>query len=532
MPDSELLTRVRARIAAIREAHGENAGSREKSRKAVEFLESDQAEHVKPNPGETKSHFEDKRRVALDVSNYVTNKVASTYLTPPTRRASMEYAEPDETGQADPAVDALSADSDAARAAFEAERDAVEDWYREHIWEFGEQPLTVVARDIDRWTFWTGTVAVEPRYRADFRGRGKDGVEPLYYRRHEFEVLRDEYDPRVAVAVVFEIAAIDSGKGSDRQVIYHYYDREVFALLRDWEIDDGWTESTSISPEDSRIQDGLFVHGLGRVPVVFVRETNPPRSFYGRGACTNLYPQALNINQAETDFAHQVRVHHGYMWSKGKIANFVMAPDVLIELPDNQDAAVGMVYPGGDLDKKQAALQRMIDNTCLLAGMAPGSLRMDPQQSKSGVAIIAERAETEAVRLARKPTFQRFEDDYNELAVEVYKVWGGSDEGVPEYGVITELKPPPTLIGDKELREEVEWMMANGMLSTEDGLAILEPDLPADERRRRLESVKVERDAMASRQREQARAANPIAALLQRPATAASPGTSPGGTGQ
>ncbi len=508
-PEEELVRRVRERIGRLRAYWEACLSDRKAAYDATRFLEEDEAQWLQPNPAEPAEHWRHKLKLCLNVANYLLRAVATTYVSPPHRVVKL--------GVVPEGLD------EAGRKTRDDARHTAETWLDDHLWTYGEYGMDQTFLAVDRWVLYLGTVAVEPRFRPAAESEdGQPGVEPIYYRRHEFEVLPRSDDARRAEAVVLATGRVGPRFQSllklgvpNQTEVSHYWDDEVFCRLIGWEIDENQgveaDEYGARAPADARFYRGIFHHGLGYVPVRFVKDSQPQNAFYGPAQFVKLFPAAKALNKLWTEFTHVLRVQHGYPWATGEVTNQVMAPDALLKLEPG--GTFGVATPGANLTGMLEGIQRELDNLAALFGLAPGSLRMDPHAAASGVSIVAERAETERVRKERVPMFRRFEARYHRAALDIFRVFGGAEGQAPaETSIEVAFQPPPAQISEAEVREKLAFERENRLVSRQQMLAVLEPDLSPEERQRRLAEVEEEQAADAAKAPPQPVAATPAPA--------------------
>lgn len=481
-----------------------NAPERAFAEETAKWLEEDQAKWLQANDAETAEHWAKKPKIAVDFSSHILNAVATTYVSPAHRAVAVEGA--DEIVQ-----DQL---------------DEVNTWLGAKLWDFGLYGLDDTLQDVDRWTMWHGTIACEPRYQRDEQDPDDEGgVETLYYRRHEFEVLPKADDPRMAQAVIFPVRTetVRRADGAEvQQTVFHYWDDQVFAKVIQTETSKGGWQILDMDGDDPRVTDGVLVHGLGYVPIEFMRSRRVQREFYSPGADVKLFGQAQVINKMWTEFAHLLRVHHGYPVVKGKLKGGALAPDAFINVDTDGDFDVKS--PGGNPQAVEQGIQRLMDNLGVTFGLAPGALSMDPAVAKSGVAITVEKSETERLRKERIPTWVKFERRLFKTSLDIFRVFSGLlPKDMPFDGVDATLaivhQDPPTTISKQEVRDNLAYEREHELISKRQMLSELRPELTVDQVRLRLEEADAETKAAAP--------VNPLSAFIQRPRLGASQAPTP-----
>lgn len=426
-----------------------HSSDRRKAHEAADFIEQDQASWLRPNPDETPEHWNKKIKTTVSLAEYVLGKTARTYAAPPQRT---------------PAGD--------------DEQHTVAEWLRRHVWEYGENGLDLTLGDADLWTLYTGSVAIEPRYDLPdgaTPGDG-DGIEALYYRRHEFEVLPRPRDARRPEAVILPLVAELTEAGAqlsestvtlDRGSVY--YDDEVMCYT------DGWSVDEEQGADDPRWDAGLFRHGLGRLPVVFARNTREQRRFHGRGVHLRLKGQCQAINKLWTEYVHTLRVQHGYLWAEKNLKSKTLAADAIIITGEGNP--LGMLTPGANLEGMLDGIQRLMDTVAVTMGMAPGSLRLDPREARSGIAILAERQGQDEVRGERLPIWQHVERAWIRAAVDVYRVFSGVEPPAGADRVSVVFREPPAQVSRQEQREQLDWEIKHKLVSRRRALRRMYPEL-------------------------------------------------------
>lgn len=497
--DVDLLKRVNDRISRIRKCWDYGQLDRVAAADSADFLELDQALWLKKNPAETPEHWAQKEKFTVDLANKVIKDIATTYTSPPARTVVPPPLEAKDSREVSSLVDDGDID-DEVEATSQLAADAVvqsiqetNDWLETHIWSFGEYGLNATLLNVDRWVLWHGSVAIEPRYASNFDGRDVDGVEPVFYRRHEFEVLPFEHDPRRAEAVIWPVRKVkvtDRDLGERSQQIFHYWDGEVFCRLTGWNIDtkQGSEAMMPNGQHDARWQGGMFIHALGYLPIVFVREQMVQDKFHAPGSHVNLKRLCLAINKLKTEHGYILKVQHGYTSVNGKLGNATLAVDGIVELAEGQTLTVQ--GSGADLPGLQAGIQREIEDLAVTFGLAPGTLVMDPSSAKSGVAIMAENRETERLRKERIPLiWDKTEQRYHRAALDIYRLFSATPDAAPDVDtdVDTVFKPPPGTMNDKALRESLDFESSHGLVSPLDMLRELRPELTEEQARERIE---------------------------------------------
>lgn len=478
----ELKNRVNARLEKIRKRWSEKMESRRDSRDAALFLSRDQRLWLQKNPDESDSHWFKKVHLAIDLCNLVLRETAAMYVSPPRRSAVLPAVPSVEEYGLELGSDAIIQKS-AELALARTERNKIiqnlNTLFRSKIWESGEYGLDLVFADIDRWVLYHGTVAVEPRY---WSNATADGVEPLYYRRHEFEVLPNPNDPRQAEAVVLIIGeddeendgGLDFLTGSNS--IKHYWDGEVFCRLKGWQIDD----CAGMASPDPRWAEGIFIHGMGEMPIQFAKADRTQRKFYASPSWVNLKPQCEVVSKLWTEYVHILTKQHGYAYTDGPLGSKTLAVDGLIEgtEPGQQ---FKIEAPKADLANMLGGIQRIMDMICVTMGLSPGALALDPQSSRSGVAIVAQQRAIETHRVRRIPDWRAFEKNYHKAAVRMYDVMKGQPLVPIEVPINLTFRAPETHISRQDRRLELSDLRKEGLISRERMLQMLMPELTGEE---------------------------------------------------
>lgn len=466
LPEVELAARVHSRIERLRQCWQDHRTERDQAEESTRFLEEDQGQWLVKNPGESEDHWKQKPKITVDLANKVLRDVATVYQTAPRRLVSGDIPDP--------------------------QKDEAQEWLDEHVWSFGVDGLDATLLDLDRWLLFHGTIALEPRYQPDLDGLGVGGIEAIYYRRHEFEALPFDDDPRRAEAVVFPVRRIDKRNSQSRvtesEQVFHYWDQEVFARLKDWKID-----PIPQVEDDPRTQAGVLVHDLGYLPVVFMKERVTQRCFYSPPVFPNLVRTCKSLNKLKTELAYFSMVP-GSWYTDGTIENASMGPDAITEGTAGQQFDFRRM--DANLAEIRANIQREIDDLGVAFGLSPGSLVMDPAAARSGVAIQSEQRDTDALRQERVPKWRRWEQRYHRAALDIYSFQSGtdtvpavlvSDSGPPAATVDTIHARPQTMLSSTETRERLSWERQNGLTSPEDMLAESRDDLTEQEQQARLE---------------------------------------------
>lgn len=468
---------------------------RQFAQETARFLEEDQTQEpwIWRNPAETEEHWLHKVKHAFNLAEFIVDTVATTFVTPPVREVIASLL------QLDDEEDALF---EARKLEQSGQLKLVNAWLQKHIWGWGEYGQDSTFQDVEKWTWWHGTVCVEPRYSKIEAVRpneeDRDGVEPLYYRRHEFEVLETESDPRKAEAAVLVVrfpqdvtrGRRDSGDRMN-QAVMHYWDDEVVVRLVDWVID---PTGMQIEGLEGELRGGVLFHGLGRMPLTFARHRKVQKKFFSPGVDCQLFPESKSINKHWTEFGHILQVSHGYPWVRGKLSNATLAPDGIIEV--GETGQFGVEQPGQTLGQVKDGIERLQDNLPLTMHMAPGSIRIKPSQAASGVAIQSERAQTELIRLKHVPSWLKFEKDYLRRALDVFRLGTGKAADEMPLQVQSDLnvsfQPPPVTLTKKDTTDYLSWKRTNGLISRRRMLMEAEPELEPAEVDRILREVDAE----------------------------------------
>lgn len=527
--ESELVLKTRFQIMRLKTCWENSSQRRALAEDSIKFIEQDQRAWLYANPAETKEHWDNKIKVAVNFAKQMLENVTTTYVSPPVRSAKPKGEAEKAKAQApveEPPPPAPAEDGQAPppQPPQQPEKDPLQEWLEDHVWNFGQYGgVDPVMQDVDLWTLFLGTTCVEPRYQAEGIHADHDGVELVYYRRPEFEVLPDDKDPRRAQAVVTSVKVRqqkrnvgDANTGSSTRygtVIRHYWDKDVFCRLVDWEID-----KSQGNPEDPRWQDGIFKHGIGRIPLAFIRDSRPQLDFWSYGVHEQLVPLAVNLNKLITEYIHVLKVQHGYFWTNGKLKSKTMAVDSLIEV--GEDGTLNLLAPAANLEGMLTGIQTVLDWLSIVFGMAPGSMRMTPSQTASGVAIIAERAETEKIRKKRLPTFQAFEKEFCRNSIDVQNAFSGAED-VAQADITVAFQDPPAQVAEAEKREGLQFELDNGLTTRLKALMELHPNMTEEQAKAQLAEVDAEKKAnappipAAGVPGQNGQSTNPIAALIQ-----------------
>jgi hypothetical protein len=495
--DELLLKRAKDRIRRIKEFWTAYGPDRDRVRDNYAFREGMQSTYVPKNPDELDSHFTKKLKFATNLLEYVLSTVATVYVTPAKRTAIPPVKDADaEGGQSLALVDDDVADAPtaagptAAEQRLEAAISEATDWFSDHVWNYGLNNLDETLLDADRDVLFGGSVAIEPRYMSDWNATGVDGIEAIYYRRHEYEVLPMESDPRVAEAVVFPVKTIEelvAGTADSliEKQVYHYWDGEVWARLVDWEIDDRPPQIVGDpSAFDGRMYKGLLKHGIGFLPIVFVKRTRVQRQFHSRGCDDYLVQQCGNINKLWTEFGHILRVQHGYPVVKGDLQNGTIATDGIIQI--DTDGEFKVEAPKANLDGMERGIQRIMDNIALTKGMAPGSITMDPNRTSSGVAIVVQQSEQERVRQEDVSTWLSGERRFHRAQKAVYQAFSPNANDMPDADLKVEHQRPKTHISLQEKERNLGWQRDRKLIDRKTMLQTLDPDMSEDQIEKQL----------------------------------------------
>lgn len=463
--------RVAGRLGRLRKLWRLHRPDRDEAEEAADFLEEDQAAWLRPNPGESPAHWKQKPKLTTNFAAKALRDVATVYQSAPRRLVTGDLGE--------------------------AQRIELEAWLEEHLWEYGAYGLDATLKELDRWLLYHGTIAIEARYQPGLEALPSsaltdvpDGVELIFYRRHEFEALPFDDDPRTAEAVVFPVRSVertDVRGVAARHDVMHYWDGEVFARLVDW------TPERPADVTDSRWHGEVFEHGLGRLPVLFLRESIVQRQFYAPGVHVNLFRLSKELNKLKTEHGYMIKVP-GTFYHQGKLDRVDLGADTITIGPEpGTGGPLQYVAMAANLEQIRLGIQQEIDDLAVAFGLSPGSLVMDPQAARSGVAILAEQRDTEALRAERVPMWSRFEHRFHEIAAAIYEVYS-PDSPPPQLldgtsGLTVIHQRPPSQLSDAERRDQLEWERKHGLIGKEDMLKEARPDLTDEEIEARLARV-------------------------------------------
>ena len=506
--DEKLKARVESRIARTKKEWNANATDRDGRLANYTYREGDQASYIPKNADELDPHFAKKLKVAADYLNFMLSSVATVYDTGASRTA-IPPAMPEEDTPVALVPEPVEGEGPVVDLAEELAAQAIADatdWFKTHMWEFGEYTLDEVLSDADADVLFGGSVAIEPRYVSNWNGTDVDGVEPIYYRRHEYEVLPKTGDPRQAEAVVFPIGTEDdstslgrSGATSiDRVQVHHYWDGEVWCRLKDWKIDDREPELVGVDSETAskRWYKGLLKHEIGFLPVVFVKQKRVQRQFHSTGVDTMLVQQCMNLNKFWTEFGHVLRAQHGYPWVKGDLLSATLAVDGITQL--DTDGDFGVATPGANLSGMEAAIQRIADNFAVTFGMAPGSITMDPKRTMSGIALVVEQSQQEEVRQKRVPMWQSAERRYHRAEKGVYKAFSSAPDEMPNADLDVEHQRPRTHLSMQETERHQSWLRTEKLTDRAGMLRSVDPGLTEKQIDSQIERADADQPAQAA----------------------------------
>ena len=126
-------------------------------------------------------------------------------------------------------------------------------------------------------------------------------------------------------------------------------------------------------------------------------------------------------------------------------------------------------------------IQRIMDMICVTMGLSPGALALDPQSSRSGVAIVAQQRAIETHRVRRIPDWRAFEKNYHKAAVRMYDVMKGQPLVPIEVPINLTFRAPETHISRQDRRLELSDLRKEGLISRERMLQMLMPELTGEE---------------------------------------------------
>jgi hypothetical protein len=461
---AEQLVEVKDRIARLKLQWDACKMDRGLALECAIFLETDQTRYLVKNEGETTGHWKNKQRMAVNLASFITDRLAAMYSAEPVRRVGTTAG-------------SVPVDTEGNPVDFS-------DWFSTRLWERGVYGHNPVCRDINRWVIYHGAVAVEPRY---VRGKleGDPGyVEPIYYRRHEFEVLPAAGDQRraEAVALIIQTQTVQMSRSQAQQqrVTCHYWDAQYFARLVDW-----MPDTSEVNPDDPRWDAaGYLEHGLGEIPIDFIRLDRPQTQFYPEIPGIAMMSQCKTVNKEITELLHTISTQTGQPWCKGTPKSAFMGSDVLFEMPADQDHEFGILASQANLPGMIEGLQWAMDIMSVSLGMAPGSMRMDPRESQSGVALEVEGDEAERMRNAAVSTYRQFEESFFRHSLQMYQAGSMVDDlpfPLDTLSLSVSFKEPESKLGRQNLMAEVKMQLDLGLISKREAKRRLEPTLSEEE---------------------------------------------------
>ena len=426
-----------------------------------------------------------------------------------------------------------------------------EDWADSRLWGFGNG-LSVAMSSADTLARLHGVCLLYPVFKPtpdaartlramvqdgqpldDVVGRDvgaigdQAGVEFVALPREHFEVLPNALDRRHAEAVVLWMGTRDvqdagpdgsNVEGTKSVHVHHYWDREYFAVLHDF-------DPVALNKEGEKI----VPHGMADHPLVTVRNTLDGVTFFGDPmGGHDLWENMLQVGALWREYGWAARLSRGQPYVIGKLEGFDgMAPDTVWQIgtPDGGGATgAGILQPANLNTLRQACLDHM-EILAQTLNLPSRAFRLNERASMSGVAIALDRAELDDDRRTRIKLARGWERSVHRKAA---MLWNAAKAATINGGMDVMFRPLPQMVTFEERLKRLQFLYANGLVSDEDVIKEMYPDLTqtqvderlgrvADQRQKTEEQSQKNAEADAERQARinaASRPADPLAAIL------------------
>jgi len=455
---------LRDRMQRAREAWRGARDRRDKDRRLISFANGDQISSTPPMPNEPLWHREIKPLFAPNILGQALAQLSYLYSEDPIRES------PDA------------------------------DRWEEILWDFGPG-LSAILADADPRIRLTGAALayVLPAFgdmatRIDtLHGVADDatpiGVDVVVLDSSRYVAIPSPYDVRQVEAVAIHVATREIQRQREPNgptwaqatEVVHYWDREWYATLHDWQI------------------VSLHRHNYGRPPVALLKNTLSPLSLTGDplgGA--DLLRNLRSLNALYEEYLHTSRLQRGQPVIIGEAKNLQLGPDCAVEESEPGDFSI--VANQANLSGMRDAIQVALDSLAIAWGLPRRSMSLDDRSSPSPAQLVADRSELREDERIRSRLARTWERGIHAAASAVWGAWTGE---TLDPSVEVEYPPGMSPRTHAERLAEAEFLLSHGLASRWRVAQILNPsasdmelaqllaeaDEDLEERTRRMERI-------------------------------------------
>ena len=466
---------ARAQISRLKRRWEKNTDKRKNAKKLLNMAEGSWRGAIPKMPAEPDWHAESHTPFAPNLLGLALKQLSHLYDEEPIRTCDLE---------------------------------AEQTWAEAKLWQWG-LGLSVAMERADRMVRLLGTCLLYPIWRPspdsvrDLRAAllrvtsgnepeannsvEEDGVEVLVVTRNQFEALPNELDPRHIEAAIVWMGCdeVELEGGLKKTVdVHHYWDREFFAVLRDF--------VPVVLAEDG---SDIIPHGMPDHPFVIARNDESGHGLEAAGwGGDDLYANLLAVGSLLREYGRTGKLQRGQPVVVGQVTNPVLAPDAILQI--DAGGSFEIVANAANLDGMRDCCTTHLELLSRCLGLPSRTWRLDDGNSASGIAIALDRADLEDDRRARIKLTRAWERAVHRKAAVAYN----AARGTAWSGIVrVSYRPIPQIVSFDERLKRLEFLRAQGLIGDIDTLRELYPDASEGDLEERL-----------ARAREDAALASPV----------------------